>query len=101
MAIYLVCECRNCSRYTDPDGYGCIKYRSADICAAENQWEQERKMSGYWHEQRVRERAYQIWQQTGCPEGKSHEHWLQAEAEISAEETGLNEEIKLESEGAV
>lgn len=58
-------------------------------------------MSGYWHEQRVRERAYQIWEQAGRPEGKSDEHWRQAEAEISAEETGLDEEIKRESEGAV
>jgi hypothetical protein len=58
-------------------------------------------MSGFWHEQRVRDRAYEIWQQAGCPEGKSDEHWLQAETEISAEERDLNEEIKLESEGAV
>lgn len=58
-------------------------------------------MKGYWHEQRVRERAYQIWEQAGRPEGLSHEHWLQAEAEISAEERDLDEEIKRESEGAV
>jgi len=58
-------------------------------------------MSGYWHEQRVRDRAYQLWQHAGRPEGKSEEFWLQAEAEISAEERGLDEEIKRESEGAV
>jgi len=58
-------------------------------------------MSGFWHEQRVRDRAYEIWQQAGCPEGKSDEHWRQAETEISADESSLNEEIKLESEGAV
>ena len=39
-----------------------------------------------WYEQRVRERAYEIWQKAGCPEGASAEHWLQAEAEITAEE---------------
>lgn len=58
-------------------------------------------MSGYWHEQRVRDRAYQIWQAAGCPDGKSAEHWAQAEAEIAAEEKGLDDEIKLESDGAV
>lgn len=58
-------------------------------------------MSGYWHEQRVRERAYEIWLRAGQPEGKSNEHWRQAEAEISAEEQGLDEEIKREADGAV
>jgi Protein of unknown function (DUF2934) len=27
-------------------------------------------------------RAYEIWQQTGYPDGKSVEHWLQAENEL-------------------
>ena len=58
-------------------------------------------MSGYWHEERVRERAYQIWERAGRPEGKSHEHWLQAEAEVRAEEQALDEELKREAEGAV
>ena len=58
-------------------------------------------MKSWWHEQRVQERAYDIWQNTGRPEGKSVEHWLQAEAEITAEEQGLEQEIALESEGAV
>lgn len=58
-------------------------------------------MSGYWHEQRVRERAYRLWERAGSPEGKSEEFWLQAEAEISGEEKDLDEEIKRESEGAV
>ena len=58
-------------------------------------------MTGWWHEQRVRERAYEIWERTGRPADKSVEHWLQAEAEIAAEERGLEQEIELESEGAV
>jgi hypothetical protein len=61
----------------------------------------ENKMKSWWHEQRVRERAYEIWQNAGCPDGKSVEHWLQAEAEIAADEQGLEDEIKLEREGAV
>jgi hypothetical protein len=58
-------------------------------------------MSGYWHEQRVRERAHEIWLRAGQPEGMAAEHWAQAEAEIGAEETGLDEEIKREADGAV
>ena len=58
-------------------------------------------MKSWWHEQRVRERAYEIWQRAGCPEGKAVEHWQQAEAETAVEEQGLEQEIKLESEGAV
>jgi hypothetical protein len=61
----------------------------------------EGEMIGWWHEQRVRERAYEIWEQTGRPEGKADEHWSQAEAEVAAEEQGLEQEIELESEGAV
>ena len=58
-------------------------------------------MKSWWHEQRVRKRAYEIWQNAGRPEEKSVEHWLQAEGEIAAEEQGLEQEIALESEGAV
>jgi flagellar biosynthesis regulator FlaF len=32
--------------------------------------------------QRVRERAYRIWENEGCPHGRDMEHWLQAEREI-------------------
>ncbi len=58
-------------------------------------------MTGWWHEHRVRERAYEIWEREGCPEGKADEHWRKAEAEIAAEERGGEQEAKLESEGAV
>lgn len=58
-------------------------------------------MENWWHAQRVRERAYEIWKNAGCPEGRSAEHWLQAEAEIASEEQGLEQEIALESQGAV
>ena len=36
-------------------------------------------------ERTVRERAYAIWEQQGRPDGKSLDHWLQAEAEIRNE----------------
>jgi hypothetical protein len=58
-------------------------------------------MTSWWHEQRVRERAYRIWEREGRPDGKSVEHWMQAEAEIVAEEQGLEQEAELESEGVV
>ncbi len=33
-------------------------------------------------EQRIRERAYAIWLEEGCPDGRDREHWLLAEEEI-------------------
>ena len=58
-------------------------------------------MSGWHHEQKVRARAYELWEHAGRPEGRATEHWLQAEAEIGAEEQELQEEPQLESAGAV
>jgi hypothetical protein len=37
-----------------------------------------------WREDRVRERAFEIWEQAGRPDGNSTAHWLHAEAEIDA-----------------
>ena len=31
---------------------------------------------------RVAMRAYEIWQQCGCPHGADQEHWLRAEREL-------------------
>lgn len=36
-------------------------------------------------EQRIRDRAYAIWLDEGCPDGRDAEHWLQAERAILAE----------------
>ena len=36
-------------------------------------------------EQRIRERAYSIWEQEGRPQGRELDHRLRAEAEIAAE----------------
>ncbi len=33
-------------------------------------------------EQRIRERAYEIWENEGCPAGRGDEHWRQACAEF-------------------
>jgi len=41
-------------------------------------------MSGE-RERNIRERAYAIWEKEGRPDGKSVDHWLQAEREIGNE----------------
>jgi Protein of unknown function (DUF2934) len=61
----------------------------------------EDAMTGWWHEHRIRDRAYAIWEREGRPEGKDQEHWLRAEAEIAAEERDADQEERLESEGVV
>jgi len=47
--------------------------------------------------QRTRERAYQIWEEEGRPEGREIDHWLQAEGElhegVDAEDTQPGGEI--------
>ncbi len=37
-------------------------------------------------EQRIRERAYQIWLDEGCPDGRDREHWRRACEEVTGEE---------------
>ena len=32
--------------------------------------------------ERVRERAYSLWEQEGRPEGRAEDHWRRAEAEV-------------------
>jgi hypothetical protein len=36
-------------------------------------------------EEKVRARSHAIWELEGCPEGRAHEHWKQAVAELTAE----------------
>jgi len=31
----------------------------------------------------IRERAYQIWEREGCPEGRAQAHWYEAEQEVA------------------
>ena len=35
-------------------------------------------------QERIRQRAYELWEASGCPQGCETEHWLQAERELSA-----------------
>ena len=39
-------------------------------------------------ETRTRERAYATWEREGRPHGRALDHWLQAEAELTAEKKG-------------
>jgi len=36
------------------------------------------------HRSKIEQRAYEIWQGEGCPFGRDLDHWLAAEAEVSA-----------------
>jgi hypothetical protein len=35
-------------------------------------------------DERVRRRAYELWESEGRPAGREHDHWLQAEREVAA-----------------
>ena len=43
-----------------------------------------RALERLWWQQRVRERAYAIWEQEGRPEGRAERHWLMADGELRA-----------------
>jgi hypothetical protein len=43
--------------------------------------------TGADREQRIRERAYQLWEADGAPEGKAEHYWHRARELIDAEET--------------
>ena len=46
----------------------------------------------------VAQRAYEIWQREGCPEGRDMEHWLRAESELgTASELTGGENLKIRS----
>ena len=39
-------------------------------------------------EERIRQRAHEIWEREGRPEGREQQHWYQALEEIAVEEDG-------------
>ena len=41
--------------------------------------------SGTTDVDRIRERAYELWRQDGCPEGRAMDYWLRAEADLRGE----------------
>jgi hypothetical protein len=46
-------------------------------------------------EAQIRERAYAIWQQEGCPHGREWDHWVRAAGEL----TGSGEDQTIDSIG--
>jgi hypothetical protein len=48
-------------------------------------------------EQRIRERAYFLWQQEGCPDGHAHQHWEQA-SEIEGTREEDDKRVDIEGE---
>jgi hypothetical protein len=40
------------------------------------------------HEQRIRERAYQLWEKEGSPDGRDQEFWERARLMVEAERAG-------------
>ena len=45
-------------------------------------------------EQRIRERAYVLWEEANCPEGQADKFWNLAQQEISTQEVAYNETLK-------
>jgi hypothetical protein len=45
-------------------------------------------------QQRIKQRAYEIWEAAGRPHGAHEVHWLQATSEIEAEDTAPAEKPK-------
>jgi hypothetical protein len=50
------------------------------------------------NEQRVRDRAYFIWEREGRPEGRARHHWYRAIREASRHEPDTDEDSLLEEE---
>jgi len=40
-------------------------------------------------EKRIRERAFQLWEADGRPDGKEKEHWERARAEVQADQQSI------------
>lgn len=38
------------------------------------------------HNERIRQRAHEIWEEEGRPEGREYSHWLRAKADVREEE---------------
>ncbi len=50
-------------------------------------------------ENRVRQRAYEIWQREGCPEGREADHWALAKEEIAIEDNQTQTLVPNPSQG--
>jgi glucuronate isomerase len=53
-----------------------------------------------WLEDRIKEQAYHIWKEEGCPEGRAEAHWEQARRVLSPNDShgpGIQNEIQIET----
>ena len=53
-----------------------------------------------WLEERIREQAYHIWKEEGCPEGRAEAHWEQARHVLSPNDPQaqrIRNEIQIET----
>jgi hypothetical protein len=48
-------------------------------------------------ERQVRQRAFELWEQRGNPEGYEAEFWLQAEREVKGEDNGIGASVNAPS----
>lgn len=61
--------------------------------------ETETALTGELVHLRIEQRAYQIWEDEGCPTGCELDHWLRAESEIGVGEAAPELEV-VESTGS-
>ena len=52
------------------------------------------------HRNRVEQRAYELWEREGRPEGRHDHHWAEAERQIAAESGGVGIEQRKPAPGA-
>jgi len=58
-------------------------------CPRANQGEESRMSgTGKTMDERIRDRAYALWELEGRPEGRAAEHWRQARSDVEAEDAG-------------
>ena len=48
-------------------------------------------MDNVSREEKIRVRAYELWEKDGSPEGRADEYWEQAQAQIDEEESAADE----------
>lgn len=69
------CLRHTATAYGRQDFFGSVPY-DVDRNACQHYWDDTPS------EGKIRDRAYQLWQQSGCPSGKDVAHWLQARQQL-------------------
>lgn len=53
------------------------------------------------HEDQIKDRAYQLWDEAGQPEGREQEFWYQAERELAERELSGDDEADTSAEPSI